>query len=269
MDAQRALYYVRERGSEIEKARALRALYGTNAPAGIQMELSRLQNTDGGFPLYQEPGNPSTIDSTLFVFWWLDQLGLIPSSLCEKSCQFLLARQEEDGGWDEKPLPPPLEFPPWSMPGDLKARLYLSSHALFWLEASGLKDHPASVKALSFLLSYQDEEGKFYGYLHSTWIGTSALLMADSGYLVSARKGLNYLEKRAAEAWEASQIAWSLTSFARAGLSGSHPLVEKLLQQLTQKQRPDGSWTSEDGDAYAVEATVNALWALKLYGLIP
>ncbi len=269
MDAKKALRYVNERGSEIEKARAFRAISGGKAPVAVEGEISRLQNADGGFPLYQEKGGSSTLDSTLFVFGWLDQLGLIPSPLCARSCQFLLERQESDGGWDERSLPPPLELPPWSMPGDLKARLYLSAHALFWLEAAGLNERPIPLRrAISFILSHQEENGKFYGYLHTTWIGSSALLLAGTDFLAPARLGLDYLLKREPELWEASQMAWALSSFARAGLPGNHPLIEKLLRALMEKQRPDGSWASEDGDAYAAEATVSALWGFRLYGLI-
>jgi hypothetical protein len=121
---------------------------------------------------------------------------------------------------------------------------------------------------LDFLLQHRGESGKFYGYLHTTWIATSVFLMAGSQYLEIVESGLRVLVDRALTEWEASQIAWALDCLGKAGLPDSHPFVERCLAELLNRQRPDGSWSSEDGEAFAVGATIGALKALKRYGFL-
>jgi len=45
-------------------------------------------------------------------------------------------------------------------------------------------------------------------------------------------------------------------------------LVDRCLSELIRRQSPDGSWSSEDGEAYAVGATIQAVKVLKHYGLL-
>jgi hypothetical protein len=63
-------------------------------------------------------------------------------------------------------------------------------------------------------------------------------------------------------------LAWLLRCLLDAGLPAIHPLVSRALADLERQQRTDGSWEAEDGEAFAVSATVEALRALKGYGRI-
>lgn len=50
-----------------------------------------------------------------------------------------------------------------------------------------------------------------------------------------------------------------------AGLPADLGLVVRCLADLEGKQRADGSWGSEDGEAHAAGATVEALRVLRVY----
>jgi squalene cyclase len=260
-----ALSFVEERGSSLEQARLRCILQEVEPEPDVIQPFIELQNDDGGFPFGRVQGNLSTVNRTLAALSWMDDLGMLVSPPASRALEYLLAVQRDDGGWDEDPAIAQYDLPPWISPGDLRTRLYLSSYAAYWLAVTGYASHPAFRKALEFLLKHQDETGKFYGFLHSTWIATSVFAMAGERYSTVVEQGLQALMDRPLAAWEASQIAWVLDCLGRAGLPRDHPFIEKCLAELRQRQRADGSWSSEDGEAFAVGATIAAVKALKHY----
>jgi len=269
MDITKSVSLIEEKGSDLEKARIRQILYGVEPEPNVIQPFTELQNGDGGFPYDTVQGNLSTVDNTLSALWWMDELGMLESSTADKAFGYLLAVQRDDGGWDEDPSITQYDLPPWVSPGDLRTRLYLSSYSTYWLAVRNHKTHPAFQKALDLLLKHRDETGKFYGYLHTTWIATSVFVMAGHQHSEVARKGLQVLMDRPLSEWADSQISWALNCLGRAGLPGDHPFIEKCLAELLQRQEPNGSWSSEDGEAYAVSATIEALKSLKHYGLLP
>jgi hypothetical protein len=44
--------------------------------------------------------------------------------------------------------------------------------------------------------------------------------------------------------------------------------VEACLGELFCRQKPNGSWASEDGEAFALGATIQVLKVLKRYGML-
>ncbi len=108
--------------------------------------------------------------------------------------------------------------------------------------------------------------GQIPGYLHNNWLGASAFLMAGPGYAQNARLGLDFLMSRPASAWEDSQIAWAIDCLVRAGLPAQNPFIQFGIDLLQQRRAPDGSWSSEDGPAFAASATVGAIKVLTRLG---
>ena len=62
---------------------------------------------------------------------------------------------------------------------------------------------------------------------------------------------------------EGSLLAWLCCCLRDAGLDTEHSFVKRCLEELLKKQRSDGSWDSEDGEAFAANATVEALRVIK------
>jgi len=264
----RSIAFVEEHGTDLEKVRLSHILHGAEPGLDAVESLVRLQNNDGGFPCRMMQDDPSTVNSTLTALWWLDELGMLGSTVADRSLSYLLLIQKEDGGWDEDPLIARYyEPPPWVKSGDLRTRLYLSAYSVYWLALGGRRDNPALRKGLKFLLKHQDNLDGFCGPHHTTWIATSAFIMAGPRYITAVKRGLKVLEDRPLSEWPDSQIAWALCCLGRAGLPEDRPFVKASLVELHSRRKPDGSWLSEDGQAHTVDATIEALKAFKVYAL--
>jgi squalene cyclase len=268
MDIGKQLLFIEENGSDLEKARFRQFFYGVRpAPEAIQ-PFMELQNRDGGFPCHMLRGNPSAIHKTVNALSWLDDLGMLRSSTADKALSYLLGVQREDGGWDETAALAQYGVPPWATPGDLRARLYLTAQSAFWMAVRGDTAEPALHRALDFLLKHRDETGRFHGFLHSTWIATSAFAAAGPQGSLVVREGLQVLLARPLAEWVDSQIAWALECLGRAGVPRSEPFVRTGLSELVRRQEDHGKWVSEDGEAYSVNTAIGVLKVLKHYGLV-
>ncbi len=213
-------------------------------------------------------GNLSTINDTTVAFWWMEELGMLSSPQARKSFSYLITVQQQDGGWEEDPGLAQYDLPPWIQLGDLRSKLYLSSYATYWLAVGGFSQTVAFKKAIRFLIRYQEKSGALPGYYHATWIATGAFLLAGDRYARMAGAGIKFLSELVHTEWSDSQIAWALDCLSTGGLLMDHPLVSSLLSELVKRQKPDGSWASEDGEAYAVGATIQALKVLKRYDML-
>lgn len=268
MDIDQSITFIEAKGSSLEKARLYCILHGTNPQHDVTQGFIELQNGDGGFPFGMQKGNLSTINETTVALWWMEELDLLTSSAANQAFAFMLSTQLADGSWDEDPRVAQYELPPWIQLGDPRTRLYLSAYVTYWLAVRGYSNLPAFRKAIHFLIRNQNKSGKFYGYLHTTWVATGVFLMAGDRYTNIARLGIQALSDRALTEWEDSQIAWALDCLSRGGLPKNHPFVEGCLGELLRRQKSDGSWASEDGETSAVGATTQVLKVLKRYGLL-
>jgi squalene cyclase len=268
VDIEKAIDFIGMNGSSLEKERIICILHGTNPKNDVIQGLFHLQNGDGGFPFRMVQGNLSMINETTVALWWMEELDLLTSPNAKQAFAYLLATQQKDGGWDEDPRVAQYKLPPWIQLGDLKTRLYLSAYATYWLVVGGYQTLPAFRKAIHFLLRHQDQTGKIFGYLHNTWIATGVFLMAGDHYTKVADLGIQALTDKPLIKWEDSQLAWAMDCLSRGGLPKNHPLIEGCLGELIRRQKADGSWASEDGDAFAVSATIQVLKVLKRYNLL-
>jgi len=264
----KSIGFIGEKGTNLEKARINCILHGITPPQDVVQGLYQLQNEDGGFPFGMVKGSLRTINETTVALWWMEELDLLTSPNANQAFAYLLATQREDGGWDEDPRLAQDVFPSWIQVGDLKTRLYLSAYSTYWLAVGNHQSLPAFRKAIHFLLRHQDQTGKIYGYLHNTWIATSVFLMAGDRYAKVANLGIQALAAAPVAKWDDNQIAWALDCLSRGGLPKNHPFIEGCLDELYSRQRSDGSWASEDGEAFSVGATIQVLKVLKRYTLL-
>jgi squalene cyclase len=268
MNVNKAIDYVRQRGTPRERARIEWIVNEIKPDDDVHSPLLELQCSDGGFPFAGEKGKPSTVNSTLSTIVQLDELGLFASEHTERAVSYLLTVQKDDGGWDEDPAIAQYTLPPYITPGDLRTRLYLSSHASYWL---ALKNHLEDSKfreALYFLVSHQEETGRFFGFRHTTWIAASAFALAGRPYSKIVSRAVKYLMEKSFDEWADSQLAWAVAYLGRAGLPKAHPFISDCLNELSGRQQPDGTWISENGEAFTVDATICAVKAFKIFGAL-
>lgn len=268
MDVLKSAAFVTRRGSGLDRARLRWLLERVEPDSTIVDELALTQNEDGGFPFRTAPDSASTVGDTLNALWKLEDIGALTSAAGERAVRFIASAQRRDGGWDEDPGLVAYDPPPWRRPGDLASRMYLSASSLYYLALAGGEPSPSVVRACDYLLRHQTESGLLPGFAHSTWIGASALLLVGGLYEERAHRALEALSARPLNDWADSQIAWALSCFACAGLTQSNALVAGLIEELIERQRPDGSWASEDGESHDVDATIDAVKALGHYGLV-
>jgi hypothetical protein len=269
VDLAQAVSYIEEHGTELERARANYVLYGTRPERSVVLALGELQNADGGFPFRMVKGNPTGMNNTHGALLRLEELGLLDSGMAGRAFEYILSNQRGDGGWDEEAAVAEYGPPPWACPGEIRARIFLSAQSAFWLAIGGFEDRSEFPEALGFLAEHQGESGRLEGFLHTTWIATSAFLMAGEGYNEAARKGLVALLAEPLYGWVDSQISWALHCLGMAGLPKENPFVGQSLAELTRRQSGDGRWASEDGEARTVGAVIEVLKVLKLYGELP
>ena len=264
----KSIGFIGEKGSNLEKARINCILHGTPPQQDDIHSFAQLQNKDGGFPFGMVKGNLSTINETTVALWWMEELDLLSSPIAKQAFAFLLAIQQADGSWEEGPQLANYDLPPWIQLGDLKTRLYLTAYATYWLSMGGYRSLPAYRKAIHFLLRHQDQSGKIYGFWHTTWIAMGVFLLTGKRYENVANLGIQALAERPLEEWDDSQIAWALDCLSRGGLSKTHPFITTCLKELYRRQKPDGSWASEDGEAFAMGATIQVIKVFKRFGLL-
>lgn len=268
MDIQRALVYIHTKGSDLEKARIDCIVKGTPPEPRVIESFIGLQNEDGGFPFEMHEGNLSTINETTVALWYMEELDLLFSQTARRAFSYLLSTQRGDGSWNESPQIEQYDLPAWIQSDDPKTILYLSAYSTYWLAAGGYSGSAGFRKAVHFLIRHQDKTGKFFGYLHTTWIASGLFLLSGERYRHVAETGIQYLMNRKLSDWDDSQIAWAADCLSSGGLEKDHLFMRNCLAELDNRQRSDGSWSAEDGEAFSVGATIQALKVFDRYNLV-
>jgi hypothetical protein len=262
MEVEKAIAFVQAQGNAVEQARLAAILWDEPPSEVVLKELAALQNPDGGFTYWLRPGHVSTVCDTAFVLQWLDDLKVYQGPIADPACRFLLEHQQEDGGWDEVEAVRALNPPQWMVPGRIETRVWLTAYCAHVLILFGYAEVPGTT---DFLLAHCDETGRLTGYLRATWIALPVLAFYLGSDSEPFQKALGVTEANYSPDWPGSYLAWLLRCLRDAGLPAEHPLAARSLADLERKQRPDGSWESEDGEEFAVSATVEALRALRGY----
>lgn len=260
--------YIDQNGSEVERAR-LRGILGRPRPeAKVVRALEARENDDGGFPYAMVPGRLSTILATTTALEWMQDLGWLRSPQAERALTYLQSVQRPDGSWDEPPGLIKFNPPPRLLPGDPRVRVLSTALAACWLARVGRHDDHAVVRAASYLRDRQGPDGRFAGFLQATWMATAFFLIIEGEGSESAARGLGALAAVEVARWSPGAQAGMLNALGEAGVPEDAPLIQQGVARLLVLACPDGSWLSEDGDLYRVEATLRALRALLFYAAV-
>jgi hypothetical protein len=267
-DYERAVAFILAHGSGVE-LNALNELEGEdqpNAPSSDEVERQVLegQRADGGWSPFWAP-DYSSLDATCYR---LAQAEMARLSLPQAALEFLRSRQRPDGSWEEDDSVRDLA-PPWATPGDLAARLYLTANCGWWLingmvhGAQGYEDEAA--RAGACLEGYQAEDDSLPSFLQTHWLAAALWIRLEEGQPdlpEQATRTLDHLAILLGDETSAGALGWMLTTLAPLGVPKEHPAIVKALALLSEQQRPDGGWTSEDGPECDAWVTMQALLAL-------
>lgn len=246
INVQKSIEFIRENGNELELARLNNALGQDFDTDSVLNGFSILQNPDGGFPYGDRPGFPSCLSNSTMALHTLLELDLGDSEPARKIINFFFTMQQENGSWPEHDKVAPLGPPFWDMPGDDRTTLWLTSDITDLLLRSGFDGNLDL--AIEFIKEHQAPDGKFMGYIHSTWMALSIFGKNGMDHEQVFSDALAYLETLDIEEWDAACIAWCLDCMKVGEVARESILWHKLTGKLSELQEEDGSWPAEEGE---------------------
>ena len=260
----RAVAYIRKQGAPLELARLHAAIGKTSAVEEASQQVAAIQNLDGGWPYRQQEGQPSSLAATHHALTWLAELGLRSSAVAQRGLDFLLAAQQPDGSWRESEQIAALNPPQWMSPDNPLANAYLTADSAYHLALGRDPQLEAVTQACNYLYQLDLEEQ----YPQTIWIMGALFTIAEGENSEVAQMAREYLEARLDRDWDASALAWLLNTYLNAGITPSTPLLAKARALLEQLQQPNGSFSSDDGDPFTLDATIQAVRALQAAGVV-
>ena len=268
VDIDAAIGYVVARGDAVDRARLSYLRTGSTPAEEIFANVEAGQAGPGGWPA-QWGGGVGSIDATCFRLGELDDLGGLQRQSAVRALRWLATRQRLDGSWEEDPSLAGAA-PPWARPGDPEARFYLTANAAFWLaiaasDSAAADDGPNEpsttlIRASQLLRDSIEDNGGWPGFLVSGWLA-AAVLHRTEWYYEAARIFVVLADR--AKSMSAADAAWMTSALLRAGVSADDSVIAAARGRLSETQRPDGSWPSDDAPALDVHTTLTALRALS------
>ncbi len=259
VDVDRARAYVLAHGGSRDQAR-LDGIFGAPRPdRDVVKALESLQNPDGGFPLRQEPGAPSGVDTTCYILAQLKDLPpLAGSPMASRALAFLRRSQNPAGHWEESAAVKE-RAPRWAA-GDPASTAYLTANAAYTLLTME-PDHMDPVARGAAWLRKELEDGAGGQYMLTLALAAAVFYKLGLPEVAAAHESLSGRQM------DAGELAWWLSCALEAGVGGRYLLpVARQLADLAALQQPDGSWPAEEG--FAVESTLMALRVFRGYGVV-
>jgi hypothetical protein len=269
VDIDAAIGIVVARGDAVDRAKLSHLRTGAVPGDEVFDHIERGQTKVGGWPA--KPDEPvASVDATCFRLSELDELSGLSRPAALRALRWLVAWQRPDGSWEEDGSLAG-SAPPWATPGDPDARFYLTACAAFWLavaDRDALEDEPsqetpyggAVERAAAAIRDQVDGSGAWPGFLMSGWLAGAVL--HRTGWLYEGARIFVVLAERV-RAMSAADTASLLSSLRRVGMSPDDTLLVAARERLSQTQRPDGAWPSDDDPAFDVHTTLTALRALR------
>ncbi|MEV4658136.1 prenyltransferase/squalene oxidase repeat-containing protein [Micromonospora sp. NPDC049301] len=272
VDLDAAIGFVVAHGDAVERARLSWLRNGTPVPAELLETAEVGQAPDGGWPATWG-GEIASIDATCFRLAELDDLGALGRPAARRALDWLASRQQADGGWDEDPTLAGVA-PEWARPGDSEAGLFLTANAGFWLTVAGLDaraagplDHRVGgayagvVQAAAHSLAARlRPDGSWPSFLAAGWLSAAVLHRQDM-FQESARIQVVLAERM--PTMSPGDVAWLAATLRRVGIDPQDWIMVRALRRLTETQRSDGGWESDDGHQFDVHSTLSAIRACR------
>lgn len=268
VDIDAAIGFVVARGDSVDRARLSWLRSGHRPTPDVVEKAEAGQTSGGGWPAFWA-GDVASVDATCFRLAELDDLDALGRPAARRALAWLATRQRPDGTWEESSALADFA-PPWAMPGDPEARLFLTVNAAYSLAIAGPADPAPSAEAnalaevvaratQTFRASIR-ENGTWPSYLATGWLG--AALLYQAGWFYEAAQIQVVLGERVPD-MSPADAAWMASSLRRVGMSADDWLLVAARKRLTETQRTDGGWPSDDGPNFDVHATLAAIRACR------
>lgn len=263
VDLDAAIGYVVAHGDVVDRARLAWLRTGTAPTPDILDKVEMGTSPSGGWPAFWG-GDVASIDATCFRLAELDDLGALDRPVARRALAWLATRQQPDGMWEEDASLAGVA-PPWAQPGDDEARIYLTTNAAFWLTVGGQSpddpEHEARiVRAAEAFRASLRPDGTWPSYLVAGWLGCAVLY--HLGWFYESAQIQVSLADRVPEMTPADTAAL-FAVLRRVRMSPDDWLLDAARRRLSETQRTDGGWESDDGDRFNVHTTLNAIRALR------
>lgn len=272
VDIDAAIGYVVAHGDGVDRARLTRLRTGSPPPEDVLASVEAGSAPGGGWPALWA-AEVASIDATCFRLSELDDLAGLGRPPARRALDWLAVRQRPDGTWEEHSSL--AEYaPPWARPGDPEARFYLTANAAFWLTVAGLdaraggpRDHRVggvyagvvhgAAKALAGGIR---SDGSWPSYLAAGWL--SAAVLFRQGMFDEYSRIQAVLADRLGT-MSPGDVASLAATLRRVDVEPDNELLAAAIRRLTETQRSDGGWPSDDGEAFDVHTTLKAIRACR------
>jgi len=262
IDLEKTSAFIKGLDDEILTAR-MSAIFENREPSRQVLEkIELLRKSDGGFAFWEQ--DVSSIMSTLNVVGWLDDFSLRTGSLVERTFDFLLKHQQEDGGWDEIEGVRGLDPPPYMMPGELNTRTWLTACCAHWFIRFGRAEPPGAKGCpAEFLMRHMEPSGLISGYLYASWDALVMFNYHPGPESEEFRKLFSGVQRqyRPTE-YDAADFAWLLRCLRDIGLNNNDDFVSRAIDALESTQEPNGSWISDEGEEFIGITTLDVIRVL-------
>jgi hypothetical protein len=272
VDLDAAIGFVLAHGDEVDRARLAYLRTGATPDPELLARVEAGQVDGAGWP-GRQGGTVASVDASCFRFAELDDLGALGRPAARQALDWLAQTQRPDGSWEEDHALAG-EAPPWATPGDPEARLYLTANAAFWLSAAGLAARsggPLDARvggayagviagAANVLAGSLRPDGSWPSYLVTGWLG-AAVLYGQRRFDEVAR--IQVVLGRRLPEMSGADVTWLACALRRLGVGDGDWLRLAAARRLAETQRSDGSWLSDDGEAFTVHATLAGIRACR------
>jgi hypothetical protein len=272
VDIDAAIGFVVAKGDPVDRARLAWLRAGMKPEPEVIEKAEIGQTAEGGWPAFWAD-HVASVDATCFRFAELDDLGLLDRPAARRALDWLASQQHPDGMWEEDPTLAEAA-PPWAMPGDPEARLFVTANAAFWLTVAGPAARTAGpldsraggayagvvAKGAQAIANSLRSDGGWPSFLVTGWLGAAVLFRQEMFY--EAARMQMILSERLPEMTPAD-TAWLASALRRVGVSADDWLLVAARRRLTETQRSDGGWPSDDGEQFDVHVTLSAIRAVR------
>jgi hypothetical protein len=269
VDLDAATGYVVAHGDAVDRARLSYLRTHTEPAPEILEKAEHGDLPKGGWPPLASSATPS-VDATCFRLSELDDLGGLQRPAARKALAWLARAQRPDGYWEEAESLGAMA-PPWAVPGDPEARLYLTANAAYWLAVTAPQPRyygeevdyefaPQVALAAEAFRGSLSSNGSWPSYLAAGWLGAG--LLYHLGWFYESAQIQVILAERI-PGMTGGDCALLSATLRRVGMSHDDWVLQSARRRLAELQRHDGGWASDDGPAFDVHTTLAVIRSMS------